>query len=414
MAKDEMSRPGVELGMRSVSRMMLGIFLLCGVPSCREAPTQPPADSASTSSAPSAHAMEIPETASSAEAAPDPFVPVMSDEALGKLIESLSEPTGDFPSDNFVSNETSYLHVAEALADERLRGKAYVGVGPEQNLTYVALMRPSMAYLVDIRRQNMLQHMVFRALAEEARDRATFLARLTGRDFGCCGIATPHMATFEEIADALAKLDPSEERVGQEVKRTIALMDRLGVRRKAGDEADVRKILQAFASKGLDLAYSMKGSGRRYPEVRKLLSMTDPSGSHRSFVADEESFSTLQGAYRANRIVPVVGDFSGDRALRGIAKDMKDRSLVLGAFYTSNVEQYLFEGGTYGKFVDNVRSFPIDDTSCFVRVWFDQGRAHPEQQEGHRTTSLVMPMEPFLERQSKRPFPTYWHVTNGK
>ena len=94
--------------------------------------------------------------------------PAMADEALGRLVTTLSEDTGDFPSDNFVSNETSYLDVAETMLDEARQGRVYVGVGPEQNLTYLALMEPRMAYIVDIRRENMIEHLVLRALIRES------------------------------------------------------------------------------------------------------------------------------------------------------------------------------------------------------------------------------------------------------
>ena len=400
--------------MRSSTFFFL-LSLASVVAGCRETPSHPPAASASPSAEPAAASAIVPEQPAAAASDPvpaaDPMAPAMTDGDLGGLINALSEPTGDFPSDNFVSNETSYLHVTPAMLDEKMRGKAYVGVGPEQNLTYVAMMQPAMAYIVDIRRQNMLQHLMLRAMAEDARDRAAFLERLTARRPGCCGVAKPELASFDELADALAKTDASDEAVQAEVERTLALMGRLGVVRKPGDEGSIRKVLQTFAKEGLDLAYSMKGSGRKYPSLRKLLAMEDDEGKQRSFLSDEESFSRVQGLLRANRVVPVVGDFSGDKALRGVAADMRRRELTLGVFYTSNVEQYLFEGGTYGAFVRNVETFPIDEASSFLRVWFDQGRAHPKQREGHRTTSLAMPVGAFLQRHAKHPFATYWHVT---
>lgn len=388
-------------------------IILLAIAGCQDRTTPPPpaTASASTASRPATAPSTDPVAAASApDAAPDPYAPVMSDRELGQLIESCSEPTGDFPSDNFVSNETSYLHVAKTLIEPSMEGTAYVGVGPEQNLTYAVMTRPAMVYIVDIRRQNMLEHLVLRALAEDAGSRLVFLGRLTARDVSACTIPKPELATIDEIADGLAKIKASDEQLQREVERTLALMGRLGLERRPGDDDAIRKIHEAFAGKGLDLAYSMKGSGRRYPEIRKLLAAADDTGEQRSFVKDEATFEHLQGMYRANRIVPVVGDFSGDRALRGVAEDMKRRKLVLGVFYTSNVEQYLFEGGTYGKFIDNVKQFPRSEASVFLRVWFDQGRAHPAQRDGHRTTSLTAPVDGFLTRHEQKPFRTYWHV----
>src|SRR5262245_8024935 len=79
------------------------------------------------------------------------------------LVARLSEPGGYFDSDNLVSNETSYLHVLPALRTLDLHGGAYVGVGPEQNFSYIAELKPAIAILIDIRRDNMLLHLLFKA-----------------------------------------------------------------------------------------------------------------------------------------------------------------------------------------------------------------------------------------------------------
>ena len=113
-----------------------------------------------------------------------------------------------------------------------------------------------------------------------------------------------------------------------------------------------------------------------------------------------------------NRVLPVVGDFGGKHALKAVADDMRARGLSLGVFYTSNVEQYLFEQRTYGNFLASVGAMPRDDASLIVRVWFDQGKPHPQQQAGHRTTQLAIGTNVFLERATKKPFRYYWDVVN--
>src|SRR5215831_19252840 len=71
-------------------------------------------------------------------------------------IAQLSEPGGYFDTDNLISNESSYLQVLPELKQRNVRGGAYIGVGPDQNFSYIAEIRPSVAYLVDIRRDNVL------------------------------------------------------------------------------------------------------------------------------------------------------------------------------------------------------------------------------------------------------------------
>ena len=58
------------------------------------------------------------------------------------------------------------------------RGGVYIGVGPEQNFTYIARLRPSTAFIIDIRRENRSLHLLYKALFEISRDRADFVSRL--------------------------------------------------------------------------------------------------------------------------------------------------------------------------------------------------------------------------------------------
>jgi hypothetical protein len=76
-------------------------------------------------------------------------------------IAALSEPGGYFDTDNLVSNEASYVRVVPELVQRKVRGGAYIGVGPDQNFTYIAATRPSIAFILDIRRDNMLLHLLF-------------------------------------------------------------------------------------------------------------------------------------------------------------------------------------------------------------------------------------------------------------
>ena len=57
-------------------------------------------------------------------------------------VAALSEPGGYFDTDNLISNERSYLQVVPDLEKGGVRGGAYIGVGPEQNFSYIAHIRP--------------------------------------------------------------------------------------------------------------------------------------------------------------------------------------------------------------------------------------------------------------------------------
>src|SRR5580765_7660848 len=102
----------------------------------------------------------------------------ISDAAFWRMITDYSEADGYFPYENFVSNEDAFLTVISYLKQTVKADGVYFGVGPEQNFTYINAVHPRMAFIVDIRRQNMLEHLFYKAIFELSIDRADFLSRL--------------------------------------------------------------------------------------------------------------------------------------------------------------------------------------------------------------------------------------------
>src|SRR5215468_2977759 len=100
---------------------------------------------------------------------------------FAQLVNRLSEKAGYFGSDNLVSNELSYQHVLGRMAKMNVTGGAYLGVGPDQNFTYIAQIKPRVAFMVDIRRDAMLQHLMFKALFMMSRNRIEYLSNLFAR-----------------------------------------------------------------------------------------------------------------------------------------------------------------------------------------------------------------------------------------
>src|SRR6185436_9327488 len=103
----------------------------------------------------------------------------LSDDEFWALIDDFSEPAGEFARpDNLVSNETHFAEIVRLL---RPLGGAYIGVGPEQNFSYIAEVQPSIAFVVDIRRENRDLHLLYKALFELSADRPAFVSRLFSR-----------------------------------------------------------------------------------------------------------------------------------------------------------------------------------------------------------------------------------------
>src|SRR5205814_381591 len=61
------------------------------------------------------------------------------------------------------------------------QGRVYMGVGPEQNFTYIVALKPKIAFIIDIRRGNLDLQLMYKALFELSKDRAEFVSRLFSR-----------------------------------------------------------------------------------------------------------------------------------------------------------------------------------------------------------------------------------------
>jgi hypothetical protein len=306
-----------------------------------------------------------------------PAAPTQS--PFADIIERLSEPPGTFDTDNLISNERSYLDVIPALVARPIQGGAYVGVGPDQNFSYIARIRPSVAYLVDIRRENLLLHLLFKALFAEARTRAEYLCLLTGRRFPV-GTERWKSATIGEIVahvDESAHWPEDMDALRQRVETRLAAF---GVPLSLGDLDTIRRFHRVFVTDGLNLVYSgQQVSERRaypasdYPNLRELLTAQAPDGRQWNYLASEDDFAFLKEMQARDAIIPIVGDVSGPRALKSIGASIAERGERVSAFYISNVETYLEQKMVMGQFLDNLSRLPRRTESVMIRSVFDGG-----------------------------------------
>src|SRR5262245_17734015 len=120
----------------------------------------------------------------------------LPDAAYWKMISDFSEPDGYYQYTVVTSNETAYQEVLPSLTRAIAPGGTYLGVGPEQNFTYIAALRPRIAFIVDIRRDMMLEHLLYKAVFEMSADRAEFVSNLFSR-------ARPGQLTADSSVDSI-------------------------------------------------------------------------------------------------------------------------------------------------------------------------------------------------------------------
>src|SRR5262249_7770760 len=133
-------------------------------------------------------------------------------------------------------------------------------------------------------------------------------------------------------------------------------------------------VYSAFYNVGPQINYNYPnggggGFGRgNMPTYASLQVATDSAGRNWAYLATEANYRWLKDFETKNLLVPVVGDFAGPKAIRSVAQYLKDHHAVVGAFYTSNVEQYLFQqNDEWSLFYKNVSTLPLDSNSTFIR-----------------------------------------------
>jgi hypothetical protein len=351
-----------------------------------------------------------------AQVVPDTLPAELGDREFWSLVTESSEPDGFFRSDNLVSNERTYQEVVPELKKRLLANGVYLGVGPDQNFTYIAALHPRMAFIVDIRRGNLLQHLFYKALVEMSSDRADFLSRLFSRErpYGIDALWTAG-----DLFDAFGEVEGSQE----QFKKNLAdvqkwLTDHHGFALMPDDLRGIEYVASAFFAEGPALRYSFPSPRLApvFPTYGDLMLADDGHGVNYSYLASEGNFQSLRDFERRNLIVPIVGDFAGEKALRAVGRYIATHGGTVNYFYTSNVEQYLFQNDAYRRYYTNVATLPLAAQSTFIRSFFDKGFYYPPGviTPDLHSVQLLDPIQGLLKAFAAGEISTYQNVVGSR
>jgi hypothetical protein len=311
----------------------------------------------------------------------------LSGQEFWRLSTELSEPDGYFGSDNLVSNELLMQRVIPELTRAVKPGRAYVGVGPEQNFTYMVAVRPGIAFIVDIRRGNLHLHLMYKALFHLSADRAEFVSRLFSMKRPArLGPGSTAQEIFTAFGDPQLRQD---ELFKQNLGAIRALLEqRLRLGLPADDMKGIESVYGEFYARGPGIHYEVTpGSAGAFPTYAEMMSATDGDSVPRSFLASEERFATIRELQTRNLVVPVVGNFAGPKSIRAIGGYLRSHDALVSAFYVSNVEQYLAREGQREAFCESAAALPQDDSSTFIRS--ERGGFGPRGRQGQGRAFVV-------------------------
>src|SRR5262245_57267699 len=269
--------------------------------------------------------------ASAAPATPpaDTLPSQISDAEFWRLVTEFSEPNGPYPYENYVGNEVMLQRVIPAARKETKLGGVYIGVGPEQNFTYALALEAKMAFVVDIRRQNMLALLLYKALFEMADNRADFVSQLFSRK------RPPNLDANTNVSALFAayKTVKPDEKYQQENLTTIkGILARNGFTLSKEDLQTVERVHAVFYRAGPSIDYTFEATqlpprpAAGFPSFERMMIATDGDcgspcltsyslppapGRNWSFLASEANYQYVRSMQRKNLFIPVVGDFAG-------------------------------------------------------------------------------------------------------
>ena len=192
----------------------------------------------------------------------------LSDKQFWSLSKDSSEEDGYFRSDNLLSNETSFQYIIPELLKTAKQGRVYLGVGPEQNFTYIAALKPAMAIIIDIRHGNLDVHLMYKALFELSKDRADFVSRLFSRK-RATGLTAKSSAS--EIFNAYLAAEGNKEIYEENLKAIEdVLLKKHGFPLSLGDLEGIRWALGNYYQFGPSINYNSSLSGNSRPPLSEL------------------------------------------------------------------------------------------------------------------------------------------------
>jgi hypothetical protein len=237
----------------------------------------------------------------------------------------------------------------------------------------------------------MLEMLMYKALFELSPDRLDFVGRLFSRKRPTL---VSSRASSSALLAAYEKARPDAALYQKNLEDIQASMTKHGFQLSSEDLAKIEYVYQVFYKGGPAINYEFMSTSpfTGAATFSQLMNITDTTGRNWGFLATEENYQYVREMQRKNLIVPLVGDFAGQKALRNIGRYLKAHNTTVTAFYASNVEYYLSPEEKQA-FYANLAEIPVDSSSMLIRyILGSQARNLPWWKQDMDDVSAISPM----------------------
>lgn len=310
------------------------------------------------------------------------------DETFDGLIRSLSEPQSGPHADNLITNEDSFGRVTGSLQRMVSPGNVYIGVGPDQNFSYIARSHPSIAFVLDYRRRNLRLHLLHKALFMLSDDRVSYLTRLTARR----PAGLPREPNVDQLVQSFSTAPFDEALMERTRSEVLGLVRALGVLDES-EEVDLQTIQTRLAGPGMDAKFLAMPI---YPRFGKLIRTPGRDGQPAHMLASETTYRTVRDAQRGDLLIPLVADLAGVGALPRLRDWLRQKRQAVSVIYVSDVEFFLLKDNRFDAYVENLDRLPRTEDAVIIRS-STREIDHPERVPGDSATTIIRPLSPFLD-----------------
>ena len=299
----------------------------------------------------------------------------ISPKLYSALIKDMSEPDGYYQYDNWITNERGYLNIINPLLKNNVKGGAYIGVGPNQNFTFIETIKPEIAFIVDIRQQMTMQHLAYKAMFELAETREEFLSLLLSKSIPGDRKLDKN-PDVNDIVDLFYKINSDLNMQKNTTLKIIELLDKkYGFELSQKDKKYIRRMMKIFCLANLNITWNTNENNylkkNKHVSLAEMLKGTDKSGAQLNIFNSKEKYDYIRKMHLENKIIPITGDFAGDKAFNKISEFLLEKEMTVSALYASSVEWWLFKENKFIPWAKNLAKVPITSSSVIIRQIFE-------------------------------------------